>query len=115
MAWARPAVVRTWCCEPDTKTDLDTRRHHHLLLHCHVEARTSVSDLSGILLAEADVHARQLITCTYRTQQLQEVQEVQEVLVMNVMFERCAGLDVHKQSVVACRMLSGLGTRCPHP
>lgn len=27
---------------------------------------------------------------------------------MNVMFERCAGLDVHKQSVVACRMLSGL-------
>jgi transposase len=28
---------------------------------------------------------------------------------MNVMFERCAGLDVHKQSVVACRMLSGQG------
>ena len=26
---------------------------------------------------------------------------------MNVMFERCAGLDVHKQSVVACRILAG--------
>ncbi len=26
-------------------------------------------------------------------------------MVMNVMFERCAGLDVHKQSVVACRLL----------
>lgn len=26
---------------------------------------------------------------------------------MNVMFERCAGLDVHKQSVVACRLLGG--------
>lgn len=25
---------------------------------------------------------------------------------MNVLFERCAGLDVHKQSVVACRMLT---------
>lgn len=28
---------------------------------------------------------------------------------MNVLFERCAGLDVHKQSVVACRILSGTG------
>ncbi len=32
---------------------------------------------------------------------------------MNVMFERCAGLDVHKQSVVACRMLAG-STVSPH-
>jgi transposase len=28
---------------------------------------------------------------------------------MNVMFERCAGLDVHKQNVVACRMLTSSG------
>lgn len=28
---------------------------------------------------------------------------------MNVMFERCAGLDVHKQSVVACRLLPKSG------
>lgn len=28
---------------------------------------------------------------------------------MNVMFEHCAGLDVHKQSVVACRMLAEVG------
>jgi hypothetical protein len=40
----------TWCYEPDTKTDPDTRRHHHLLLHS-VEARISVSDPPGILLA----------------------------------------------------------------
>ena len=26
---------------------------------------------------------------------------------MNILFERCAGLDVHKQTVVACRLVGG--------
>jgi transposase len=73
---SRPGSV--WCDKPDTKFGLGAQRHHRLL-----PPEVSASAIRRIFNRRAPVRDSR------RTG-------------MDVMYERCCGIDVHKDSVVAC-------------
>ena len=69
------------------KIDLGVPRHHRVLLLPRREARTAKSVIQGTpplsRLSGVDVHG--------------------------LLYDRCCGLDIHKQTVVACMLLPGAG------
>src|SRR6266568_3303742 len=79
-------VVRSasvWCHEPVTQLDPDTCRHHGMsLASFRSQARKAASLLRGIPPAHHTEGRR-----------------------MDVVFTHCAGLDVHKKSITACRIV----------
>src|SRR5262245_65477079 len=80
-------VVRScsdWCPEPATELDLDTCRHHELL-----PASSGKSSTQGSL------------SCSGYPASPQRVWR----WAMDVVFPRCAGLDVHKKRITACRII----------
>src|SRR5712691_13424801 len=80
-------VVRScsaWCPEPATELDLDTCRHHELL-----PASSGKSSTQGSLSCSGYPASP---TRVWRC-------------LMDVVFTRCAGLDVHQKSITACRMV----------
>src|SRR5881397_1628600 len=73
-----------WCPEPATELDLDTCRHHELWPAFSGKPSTQGSLSCSGYPASPQRGGR----CS-----------------MDVVFTRCAGLDVHKKSITACRMV----------
>src|SRR5689334_18583171 len=78
---------RHWCAKPAQQTDPDTRRHRRLSLPAGSlipprEARGAVSVLWGVPIRRG------------RTSEI----------IMEVLLNRCAALDVHKADVYVCRI-----------
>src|SRR4051812_1936141 len=68
--------ITTWYCESEQETGRDTQRYHALLLR----ARRGESPSEGYLTSR----------------------NLSRRCMMRLMYEKCAALDVHKQTVVGC-------------
>src|SRR5664280_2947152 len=77
-----------WCDEPDPDFDPGARRHHRLSPSIRRGAREALSVWMSALPA----------VVVWRR-------------AMQVVHPRCAGLDVHKRTVVACRLIPGPGAQ----
>src|SRR5215212_6651792 len=74
---------RAWCCEPACNFDLGILRHHRLWLPLGKHAQHTYDE-------EDAPRGR----CP-------------EEATMDVLYERCCGLDIHKRTVVACLVVPG--------
>jgi hypothetical protein len=76
----------TWCSELEEESGRDAHRHQRLLPRFGGSAEESIYSTG--------VHARR-----------RHAVSAQEEGTMDILFPRCAGIDIHKRTVVACRVV----------
>lgn len=95
-----------WCCEPAQQFDPGILRHPILLLpQGFLLPRTLRGSTQSRICEQADT----TLSCLAAKAKInkQQRREQEGVSAMQVVYERCCGLDIHKRSVVACLIVPG--------